>query len=92
MANGHGGSRPNAGRKPKRTEQYQVKMRAIIEETVTAQDWRDVVKMALQDAKDGDKDARRWLAPWVVGAEPKEVTVKGDEDAPMVVRVEYCDG
>ncbi len=36
-------------------------------DTVTLDDWRDVVAGALQGAKDGDAAARAWLAQYLVG-------------------------
>jgi hypothetical protein len=66
-------------------------MLAVIRDEVSEQDWREIVRVAVSYAKAGDKDARRWLSPWVVGAEPKEVTVRGDGAAPMRVIVEYAD-
>ena len=36
-------------------------------ETVTLDDWRDVVAGALQAAKQGDSQARGWLAQYLVG-------------------------
>ncbi len=80
-----GGRRLGAGRKSKSTLEYQAKMRDIFAEIVTADEWSKVVQVALDFAKAGNKDARAWLTPWVIGAEPKEVKLTGDEAAPLVV-------
>lgn len=39
----------------------------VLLDTVTLDDWRDVVAGALQLAKDGDSQARAWLAQYLVG-------------------------
>ena len=87
MANGHGGARPGAGRKRKNTEQYQIHMREIMLGVVTPERWQRVCEVALSCAEDGNKDARAWLAPWVVGAVPQEVKHIGDADNPIEMRV-----
>lgn len=83
-----GGARPGSGQKASKTDLYQGQMRALVEEVVTPDDWRYVVSVALGRAKAGDAVSRAWLSPWVWGAEPKEVTVKGDADHPFVFVVE----
>ncbi|MGZ8935213.1 MAG: hypothetical protein ACXW04_09950 [Methylobacter sp.] len=40
---------------------------SVLLETVTLDDWREVVTQALQEAKNGDKTARDWLARYLVG-------------------------
>ncbi len=40
---------------------------SILLDTVTADDWRDVVTGALQLAKSGDPQARAWLGQYLVG-------------------------
>lgn len=39
----------------------------VLLDTVTLDDWRDVVQGALQEAKGGDPQARTWLAQYLVG-------------------------
>jgi hypothetical protein len=39
----------------------------VLLDTVTLDDWRDVVKGALQEAKGGNAQARIWLAQYLVG-------------------------
>lgn len=79
MANGHGGRRPGAGRKPVVVEEYRAKMQRLLMEAVTDDDARGIARTAIQAAKQGDADARKWLGPYVFGAPPKEVTVHGGE-------------
>ena len=52
-------------------------MAALID-TVTLEDWRDVVAGALQLAKGGDAQARAWLAQYLVG--------KASASAPIMPR------
>lgn len=40
---------------------------AVLLDVVTLNDWRDVVEGALQLAKNGDSQARAWLAQYLVG-------------------------
>lgn len=40
---------------------------SVLLDTVTLDDWRDVVTGAMQAAKDGDSSARSWLAQYLVG-------------------------
>ena len=89
MANGHGGRRPGAGRKTQKAQDYQTDMRAIFHQVVTPERWQRIVSVAASYAEAGDKDARKWLAPWVVGAEPHETVVKGDVDQPLEIVVRY---
>ena len=68
-----GGARAGAGRKKQETIDYQGAMRAAFEQRVTSGRWERIIDRAIEDAEGGNKDARAWLTPWVVGAEPKEV-------------------
>ena len=40
---------------------------SVLLDTVTLDDWRDVVAGALNSAKEGDPQARAWLAQYLVG-------------------------
>jgi hypothetical protein len=80
VANGWGGRRPGAGRKSKATEKRQAKFRAITETVITEQDWEEMVRGQVAEAKNGNVAAFRELAPWVVGRVPEEseVNLNGD--------------
>ncbi len=39
----------------------------ILLDSVSLDDWQDVVKNALQAAKNGDQNARAWLAQYLIG-------------------------
>lgn len=83
-----GGRRAGAGRKAQPLEERQFGMRQVVVDAVTDDDWRQVTATALTQAKDGDATARAWLSSWVMGAAPKELTLKGDDDHPMVFVIE----
>ncbi|WP_299642707.1 hypothetical protein [Devosia sp.] len=46
-------------------------MLELVHKAVTKDVWLNVVKTATQQAERGDKDARNWLTPWILGAPPK---------------------
>ena len=89
MANGHGGARSGAGRKGKPTIDRQETMRGVFEMRVNPDRWAQIVDKAVAQAVEGDSVARAWLTPWVVGAEPKAVTVVAE--GKVDVRVQYVD-
>lgn len=55
-------------------------------DTVTLNDWRDVVAGALQAAKQGDSSARAWLAQYLVGRP------EGKAPTPLTVVVQQLNG
>ena len=87
MANGHGGKRPGAGRKPVVVEEYRAKMQRLLMETVDEAAAVGIVLAAVRDAQSGDADARKWLGPYVFGAPPKDVQITGAGGGPVLVRL-----
>ena len=67
----------------RRTEGYY--MGALLD-TVTLDDWRDVVAGALKAAKDGDAQARNWLAQYLIGRP------EGKAPTPLTVVVQQLNG
>ena len=55
-------------------------------DTVTLDDWRDVVAGALQAAKGGDAQARTWLAQYLIGRP------EGKAPTPLTVVVQQLNG
>ena len=55
-------------------------------DTVTLDDWRDVVAGALQAAKGGDAQARNWLAQYLVGRP------EGKAPTPLSIVVQQLNG
>lgn len=58
----------------------------VLLDTVSLEDWRDVVNGALQSAKDGDTQARAWLAQYLVGKP------EGKAPTPLTVVVQQWSG
>jgi hypothetical protein len=59
---------------------------SVLLDTVTLEDWRGVVAGALQLAKDGDSQARAWLAQYLVGKPA------GKAPTPLTVVVQQLNG
>ncbi len=55
-------------------------------DTVSLDDWKEVVTSTLQAAKDGDSSARMWLAQYLVGKP------KGKAPTPLTVVVQQWSG
>jgi len=55
-------------------------------DTVTLDDWRGVVAGALQAAKDGDAQARNWLAQYLIGRP------EGKAPTPLTIMVQQLNG
>ncbi len=86
MANGRGGKRPGAGRKPKQVKDWQASNLAILH-SVFAPDDVKIAAQALREAlKAGDPMAWRYGLSYVFGPPPKELILKGDEEAPLKIK------
>jgi hypothetical protein len=68
---GHSGN-PNGRPKKEREERYY----EILMTACTFKDWRAIIKVAVEQAKDGDAQARKWLSDYLIGPAPQEI--KGD--------------
>lgn len=67
------------GRPPKSRERaYQ----QAFHEAVTVEDWKDVIRQALKDAKKGNAAARKWLAGYLCGLPTQNI--KADVDVGRV--------
>ena len=75
---GRGGRRPGSGRKSLHTAEYQATRRAQVEAIVTAEEWAKAVRALLKEAQRGNVKAFGVLAPYVVGALPREVSGEVD--------------
>ena len=72
------GNKASPGRAPReREERYY----AILMSTCTFEDWKRIIEKAVEQAKRGDAQARKWLADYLVGtAEQKlDITSKGEK-------------
>lgn len=88
MANGHGGSRPGAGQKKRSTEEKQATNRDLILQAVTPEDVLTVFTVALDGAKAGNPDDRKWLTPFLFGNPETIHKLTGDKDNPLKVLIE----
>lgn len=71
---GNGGG---PGRPPKERE---LRFYEITLSSVTFEDWGDIVKRAVADAKRGDTAARKWLSDYIIGTPEQklDVTTNGE--------------
>lgn len=92
---GHGGARPNsggkrpgAGRKRKPVADWQMRNLLVLQSVFTEDDVKVIAESLRSDMRSGDKDARKVAMAYLYGAPPKEVTLKGDEAAPLRIVIE----
>jgi len=78
---GHSGN-PN-GRPKKQREQryYEIALNAC-----TFKDWRIIWKKAIEQAKDGDKDARKFVADYLIGKAPQKLEHTGADGGAITLR------
>ena len=67
IGKGNTGGRPSK----KREERYY----EIALNTCSFKDFKAIVQKAVEQAMDGDKDARKWLADYLIGPAPKKLDV-----------------
>jgi len=60
------------GRPPRQTEDDYM---AVVLGAVSLDDWKQIVSKAVEDAKSGDVQARKWIASLVIGDKPNIVNV-----------------
>jgi len=72
---------PN-GRKPKDREvrYYEITMSAC-----TYDEWKDIIKTAVKQAKRGDAQARKFLADYLIGPPPQKHEVTGKDGDPIYI-------
>lgn len=81
------GHKSNGGRAPVMRE---VRYYDILKSTVTFDDWAEIVKRAVTDAKRGDGVARKWLADYLIGPPIERKEITGAEGEPLRVLIEYA--
>lgn len=81
-----GGRRPGAGPKRKEVKDWQHRNLLVLQSTFGEADVRQIADALKQDLKAGNPDARKVGLAYVFGAAPKEVTVTGDDEAPVTIR------
>jgi hypothetical protein len=79
FTNGNGGG---PGRPPKEREE---RFLEITLSAVTYQDWRDIIKKAVDQAKRGNPQARKFLADYLLGVPKQRHELTGADGGPVVV-------
>ncbi len=64
---------PGRPKKERETKFYEVTLTAV-----SIEDWKVIVKKAVDQAKRGDGVARKWLADYLIGEPEKNVNLKSD--------------
>ena len=82
---GHTGN-PN-GRAPKAREEryYDITMTAC-----TYKDWEAIIKKAVDQARRGDAQARKWLGDYLIGAPVQRIEQTGKDGEALKVIIEYA--
>ena len=81
--NGGGPGRP----KKAREERY----REILLNTVTFDDWQDIIKRAVNDAKKGETSARKWLSDYLIGPPVERKEITGADGGPLMIALNWGD-
>jgi hypothetical protein len=63
----------------------------ILVTTVTNEDWIEIIKRAMFDAKRGDTSARTWLSNYYAGPPVERKEISGIDAGPIVLKVIYDD-
>ena len=77
-AKGNGGGRP-----PKRREERYLE---ITMSACTFKDWREIVKKAVTQAKDGDSSARKWLSDYLLGPPVQRTELTGADGGAVALQ------
>lgn len=77
---GHSGN-PKGGSAKKWSASYL----AAFNKTLTIADWKKIVKQAIAQAIEGDKDARRFLADYALGKPKQSLELSGESGGPLEI-------
>ncbi len=87
-SNGHGGARPNAGRKPMHGgEETTRKMRRKFNEYVTEEQIEAIVAGAVADAMDGKEGMQKFVLEQVFGKATQRNEHAGADGEPLVLQM-----
>ena len=78
------GNKASPGRAPRKREE---RFLEVTLESVSFDDWKEIVRKAKEQAKRGDAVARKWLSDYLIGAvqQKLDLTSAGEK----IVQVEY---
>jgi hypothetical protein len=71
--------------RPKRTEHAE-RLYSILQTELTAERWRDIVLKAVDQAKKGDKAARKWLSDYGIGTPEQRMALYAGESTELTIR------
>jgi len=83
---GNPGNPDATGRPPKDRETRYLE---VTLNTVTFDDWKDIVGKARDQAKRGDAVARKWLADYLIGAPVQRTELTGEDGGALRIFVRY---
>ena len=83
FAKGNGGG-PGRPKKEREARYYDV-----LVSTISIDDWRAIIKRAIQDAKRGDTAARKFIADYLIGPPIERKELTGENGGPLTVKVVY---
>ena len=87
------GPKIGVGRPTGDAARYQRAMRDAIREYMTFYKWMPIVYAAEQQAREGNKDARNWLAAYTIGPATSDTLLPAASSGqPVRVTVEYTSG
>ena len=79
---GHTGN-PNGRPKKAREERYL----EITRTACTFKDWRVIIAKAVEQAKEGDSQARKWLSDYLLGPPAQRHELAGEGGSQLTIRV-----
>lgn len=74
------GNKGGPGRPPKKREE---RYWQILATACSFKEWKEIVKTAVAQAASGDKDARKWLADYLVGSPTQRLELSGKDGGPL---------
>ncbi len=91
-ANGRWVKGQSANPKGRPSKARETRFLEITQQTVTFEDWRQIVEKAKDQAKRGDAVARKWLGDYLQGAPVQRQEVTGADGRDITVALKWVDG
>jgi hypothetical protein len=76
------GYKGGPGRPKREVEEYYL---AIMLDEITPDDWRAITKKAVEQAKRGDQQARKWLSDYLLGLPVQRTEHSGEDGSPIQI-------
>ncbi len=71
---------PNGRPKKAIEERYLKSLYSVLKQS----DWREIVEMAVKQAKRGDSQARKWLSDYALGTPVQRTEISGRDGGPIL--------